>query len=103
MREFAAVLTLFALCAHASPDLASAQERPWTVEDVLALRSPWQVAVSPDGKWVAYALSHRNLGAGENPLVIWLAGKPECPPPDIYLATTGPFAPKRLTELIRKS
>jgi len=64
MREFAAVLTLFALCAHASLDLASAQERPWTVEDIPALRSPGPVAVSPDGKWVTYALSHRDTSTG---------------------------------------
>src|SRR5690606_28801203 len=40
---------------------ASAQERPWTVEDVLALKSPGSLAISPDGQWVAFVVSQRDL------------------------------------------
>lgn len=62
----ASLLTL--LFASSSP----AQRRPWTVEDVLALESVRQVAISPDGEWVAYVVAHRDLEENENLSDLWL-------------------------------
>lgn len=64
--------------------LASAQSpadtRPMTVEDVLALRNVGEVTISPDGRWVAYVVSERDMEAAENRSRIWVvaanAGEP---------------------------
>ena len=47
---------LFACCA-------SAQRRPMTFEDMMALKRLGDTAVSPDGKWLAYAVTTVNLEA----------------------------------------
>ncbi|MGH7504770.1 MAG: TolB family protein, partial [Longimicrobiales bacterium] len=53
---------------------AAAQERPWTVEDVLALKSPGDVAISPDGRWIAFVVAQRDLEENRSLSDIWLVG-----------------------------
>ncbi|HKJ03111.1 MAG TPA: hypothetical protein VJ997_11670, partial [Longimicrobiales bacterium] len=52
----------------------SAQERAWTVEDVMTLRSVGDVAMSPGGDWVAYVVSYRDVDENENRADLWLSG-----------------------------
>ena len=48
--------------AAVSVSTAVAQDRePMTVEDVLTLKSVGSVAISPDGRWVAYVVTVRGL------------------------------------------
>ena len=49
-----------------------AQERRWTVDDVLAMKSIAALAISPDGEWIAYVVSHRDLQNSKNLSNIWL-------------------------------
>jgi dipeptidyl aminopeptidase/acylaminoacyl peptidase len=51
---------------------AGAQERRWEVEDVLGLKSVNQVAISPDGRWIAYAVTRNDLEAAKTTSNIWL-------------------------------
>jgi dipeptidyl aminopeptidase/acylaminoacyl peptidase len=51
---------------------ASAQERRWEVDDVLGLKSVNQVAISPDGRWIAYAVTRNDLEAAKTKSNIWL-------------------------------
>jgi dipeptidyl aminopeptidase/acylaminoacyl peptidase len=65
-----ASLALVALfIAHAD---ASAQ-RQITVDDVLAFRSVSDVAISPDGQWIAYVVAWRDREANLNRSAIWIA------------------------------
>ena len=61
---------LLLLCA----DRATAQQRSWTVDDVLALKSPGDVAISPDGRWVAFTVTQRGLESNRSLSDVWLAG-----------------------------
>lgn len=50
----------------------AAQERPWTVEDILEVRSVGAPELSPDGSLVVYAVSHRDMQENENVSHLWL-------------------------------
>jgi dipeptidyl aminopeptidase/acylaminoacyl peptidase len=43
-----------------------------TVEDVLAVKSVGDVAISPDGRWVAYVLTERDVEMNGTRSDIWL-------------------------------
>lgn len=51
----------------------SAQQgrRPMTVDDVLAMRTPSGVAVSPDGSWVAFVVTERDMEADRMVSDVW--------------------------------
>lgn len=51
---------------------ADAQQRRWTVEDALGLKSVGAVAMSPDGSWVAFVVSQHDLVDNENLSDVWL-------------------------------
>ena len=71
-RSSAVVLTVvMSLLTTAFPGLG--QERPWTVEDVMELRSPGSVEVDPAGGKIVYAISWRDLTENENQSDLWLA------------------------------
>jgi dipeptidyl aminopeptidase/acylaminoacyl peptidase len=55
-----------------SANTAAAQQRTWQVDDVMALNSVGQVAISPDGRWVAYVVTRNDLEEGKNLSDIWL-------------------------------
>jgi len=74
MSKSPASLLFMVFIANAAPESASAQQRNWTVEDVLAMKSVGEVAISPRGEWVAYVVSHRDLEDGRNLSSIWLVG-----------------------------
>ncbi|WP_419935206.1 prolyl oligopeptidase family serine peptidase [Candidatus Palauibacter sp.] len=55
------------------PAPLSAQDaRPMTVEDVLALKSLSQVSVSPDGRWVAYVVTGRDMEEDRQETDVWV-------------------------------
>jgi dipeptidyl aminopeptidase/acylaminoacyl peptidase len=61
------------LAAAATPDPGSAQEpRLQTIEDVLSLRSVGSVEISPDGSWVAFVVTERDLEANEYDADVWI-------------------------------
>ncbi len=56
------------------------EARPMTVEDVLELRTVSQLAVSPDGSWVAYVVSERSMEEDRLETDVWVVpsdGGPE--------------------------
>ncbi len=73
----------------AAPGLTLAQSateasHPWTVDDVLAMKSVSDVAISPDGKTVAYVVTVRDVADDVNNS-------------DIWLVSTGGGTPRQLT------
>lgn len=69
--RFVAILSLAALTGGFAPE-ADAQQRRWTVDDALGLRSLGDVAMSPDGSWVAFVVSQHDLDENENLSDVWL-------------------------------
>ena len=63
------VIVVVALIAAAS---LSAQKRPFTFEDMMALKRVGEPAPSPDGKWVAFTAVDVNLEADTRTPHIWL-------------------------------
>src|SRR5437773_8049518 len=51
----------------------SAQKRAITIDDYLALKSVGNPQLSPDGKWVAYAVTEQSLKDNHGVTRIWLA------------------------------
>src|SRR5881227_2397402 len=51
----------------------SAQQRAMTIEDYLALPSVGDPQLSPDGKWVAYTVTHYSRKENRGTTRIWLA------------------------------
>jgi dipeptidyl aminopeptidase/acylaminoacyl peptidase len=62
----------FLLALVILPGLALSQERPITIEDVLALGSVDSPQVSPDGEWVAYTVRQRDMEEDESQTQIWV-------------------------------
>lgn len=60
--------------------LAGQASRPMTVEDVLRMKSLSQLAVSPDGRWVAYVVTERDMEEDRQETNVWVvptAGGPD--------------------------
>src|ERR1051326_6547936 len=53
--------------------VVSAQQRAMTIEDYLALPVVGDPQLSPDGKWVAYTVTHSSLKENRGTTRIWLA------------------------------
>ena len=68
----ATVLRLSLLIAFFSPTLNMANDRPLTVDDLLALESTGNPQVSPDGQWVAYTVSSRDMEEDKRTTQIWM-------------------------------
>src|SRR5436190_23629567 len=51
----------------------SGQQRAMTIEDYLALPVVGDAQLSPDGKWVAYTVTHSSLKENRGTTRIWLA------------------------------
>jgi len=56
------------------PKLAVAQDeqRPITIDDIMALKSVGAPEISPDGKWVAYTVSSRDMDEDKRSSQIWV-------------------------------
>ena len=52
--------------------LSAAGKRPMTFEDMMAMKRLGETAVSPDGKWLAYAATTVNLGQNTKTSELWL-------------------------------
>ncbi len=65
-----AVLTVAWLSIASAP--LTARQTPMTVEDVLALKSVGSVTISPDGLWVAYVVTRRDLENNVNDSDVWV-------------------------------
>jgi dipeptidyl aminopeptidase/acylaminoacyl peptidase len=68
-----ALLAWLALAASLGPRPACAQRRAMTIEDYLALPSVGDPQLSPDGKWVAYAVTRSSQKENRSATRIWLA------------------------------
>ncbi len=68
----ATILRLSLLTAFFLPTLNMANDRPLTVDDLLALESMGNPQVSPDGKWVAYTVSSRDMEEDKRMTQIWM-------------------------------
>lgn len=64
---------LVALSVCLSADLAMAQKRPLTADDVYNIKDVRDPQRSPDGKWVAYVVSHAIKDTDKNDSDIWMA------------------------------
>lgn len=64
-RSFVLLLAA-ALVALAGPPGLAGQDRPWTVDDVLGVRSVGAPELSPDGRRIVYAVSHRDMEEDES-------------------------------------
>ena len=51
----------------------AAAPRPWTSDDILALKTVSDPRLSPDGRWVAYVVSELNHDGSEYQTDVWLA------------------------------
>ena len=72
-RVLAAGFVLFLILSFSlSTGLHAQDGRPMTVEDVLALKSLSQVSVSPDGQWVAYVVTERDMGEDRQETDVWV-------------------------------
>jgi len=67
-----AVLTLLLPLLGALPTATLSQE-PMTVDDVLAVRGVGDVAVSPDGRWIAYVVTESDREENVRNTDVWLA------------------------------
>ncbi len=63
---------LFLVLIVASPSRSWAQQRPMTVEDALVLKSVGSVRISPDGAWIAYVVTVRNMERNVNDTDVWV-------------------------------
>ena len=63
----------FALLAALAPRVAYAQKRAITFDDFIALKAVSDPQLSPDGRWVAYAVATPSLADNRNVSRIWLA------------------------------
>lgn len=71
-RRSRSTLMLFLALSAGSTATLSGQARLWTVEDVMGLRSAGSATVSPDGQWLAYVVSGRDLEENRALTDIWL-------------------------------
>ena len=51
---------------------ASAQKRPMTFEDMMAMKRLGETAVSPDGKWLAYSVTTVDLAKDSKTAELWI-------------------------------
>lgn len=66
-------LFLLLLCVLSSPALAQEQKRPLTVDDEFRIVEAASPLISPDGRWVLYAVTHSSLRDNARHTVIWIA------------------------------
>ncbi len=67
------LLIILALALVGSPARASDSGRVPTIDDLLTFRSIGSVAISPDGRWVAYTVSQTDFKADAFIHHIWIA------------------------------
>ncbi len=65
-----------AACAAALAAPASAALKPWTGDDILALRTVAEPQLSPDGRWLAYVVQELSADGSEYQTDVWLAPLP---------------------------
>jgi len=68
------VLAAACLAALAAPTVAG--PKPWTNDDILALRAVTDPQVSPDGRWVAFVVQSLGADSSEYQTDVWLAPVP---------------------------
>jgi dipeptidyl aminopeptidase/acylaminoacyl peptidase len=74
-RSTLVTLSAFFLCFAEMPAVGLAQEtRPMTIEDVLGMKSVGGVAMSPNGEWVAYVVTTRDMEENGYDSDIWVVG-----------------------------
>ncbi|MBI4623913.1 MAG: PD40 domain-containing protein [Verrucomicrobia bacterium] len=69
-----ALLPAFALATLLPAAAAAATgPKPWTLDDILAVRTVTDAQVSPDGRWVAYVVSALTNDGSDYQTDVWLA------------------------------
>ena len=72
MRTFKLTLVLLLVAASLSPTQSQAQKRPMTFDDMMAMKRLGDTAVSPDGQWLAYAVTTIDLDQNQKKTEWWL-------------------------------
>ena len=92
--------TAFFLAALAfiAPSTASAQKRPMTFTDLMAMHRISDPQPSPDGKWVLFSVTDADLAANKKVTHLWIVpadGKADSKPVTASLAgeSRGRFSP----------
>jgi len=67
----------------------SAQKRPMTFEDMMAMKRLGEAAVSPDGKWLAYSVTTVDLAKNTKTPEIWLQHISGGEPQKLVIASPG--------------
>ena len=58
-----------------------AAPRAATIDDLLAIKAVSDVAISPDGRWIAYVVTTRDAESNLNKSDVWLVGADGAPVP----------------------
>jgi dipeptidyl aminopeptidase/acylaminoacyl peptidase len=93
MRKLPFLLVPLLVLTALTPAPAEAQARRMDVEDVLTMRSASQVAISPDGEWIAYVVAQADPEAGRSHSDIWLVGARGGEPVQLTRGTRSERAP----------
>ena len=65
-------VVLIAMLAPAALTAQDSGPKRWTVDDVMALKGVGEVAVSPDGKRIAYVVTEKNTEANVTNSDVWI-------------------------------
>jgi dipeptidyl aminopeptidase/acylaminoacyl peptidase len=87
-------LILLGIPATASLDAQGNEPRKWTVDDVLAMKAVSDVAVSPDGRRVAYVVTTRDRESNVNNSDIWVVSTDGGEPLQLTQAPRADRAPR---------
>ena len=92
-RGFPSVLIVAAFLAASPSEMSAETKRPMTPDDVLRLEDLGQVALSPDGQWIAYTLKRPKTVSFHK----WdyLNGDDRA---DVWLAPSSGGTPRRVTD-----
>jgi dipeptidyl aminopeptidase/acylaminoacyl peptidase len=90
----ATVLLAIAAIALPSSGVGAQEPRPMTVEDVLALRSVGSVAMSPDGRWIAYVVTTRDFEQNTNDSDVWVVATDGAAPVQLSRSEASDNAPQ---------
>ncbi len=73
---------------------AQEEERPITIDDILAMKSVGDPQVSPDGEWVAYTVRQRDMEEDKSGMQIWIVSSAGGEPVLMTAADTSASSPR---------
>jgi dipeptidyl aminopeptidase/acylaminoacyl peptidase len=87
-------LALFFAAAQLSPAQTAPPKRPMTFEDMMHMKRLGETAVSPDGRWLAYAVMTVNLDQNTKTTELWLQAIGGVEPLKLAVAQPGDSGPQ---------